>query len=161
MARRNGAGGARIEDVSFTRVQNPFAARHADHMPRLSGDWSLVEICTVTLESGVVGVGETIVQYTWGRVPPGAAERVRGRTAFECLWDDSLGCGLQMAIWDAAGKQAGVPCHALFGQQVRSAAPMSWWCLDFSPEEWVEEARLAFAPTLACRSPCTSARRRS
>jgi L-alanine-DL-glutamate epimerase-like enolase superfamily enzyme len=48
-----------------------------------------------------------------------------------------------MAIWDAAGKQAGVPCHALFGPQVRAAAPISWWCLDFSPEEWVAEARLA------------------
>jgi L-alanine-DL-glutamate epimerase-like enolase superfamily enzyme len=31
----------------------------------------------------------------------------------------------------------------LFGQQVRAAAPISWWCLDFSPNEWVEEAKLA------------------
>jgi len=137
--------GARIEEVSFTLLQDPFTARHADHMPRLSGDWSLIEICKVTLESGVVGVGETVVQYTWGRVPPGAAARVQGRNVFECLWEDSLGCGLQMALWDAAGKAAGVPCHALFGQQVREAAPISWWCLDFTPEEWVAEARLAVA----------------
>lgn len=143
VAARNDDGGARIKEVSFTLLQDPFTPRHEDHMPRLSGDWSLVEICKVTLESGVVGVGETIVQYTWGRVPAGAAERVRGQSVFRYLWDDSLGCGLQMAIWDAAGKQAGVPCHALFGPQVRSAAPISWWCLDFSPEEWVAEARLA------------------
>jgi L-alanine-DL-glutamate epimerase-like enolase superfamily enzyme len=135
--------GARIEEVSFTLLQDPFTPRHADHMPRLSGDWSLIEICKVTLESGVVGVGETVVQYTWGRVPPGAAARVQGRNVFECLWEDSLGCGLQMALWDAAGKAAGVPCHALFGRQVREAAPISWWCLDFTPEEWVTEARLA------------------
>ncbi len=135
--------GARIKDVSFTVLRDPFAPRHAEHMPRLSGDWSLIELCRVTLESGVTGTGETILQYTWGRVPPGAAERVRGRNVFDCLWDDSLGCGLQMAIWDAAGRQAGVPCHALFGRQVRHAAPISWWCLDFTPEEWVEEAKLA------------------
>jgi L-alanine-DL-glutamate epimerase-like enolase superfamily enzyme len=129
--------------VSFTTLLDPFAARHAEHMPRLHGDWRLVEICRVTLESGVTGVGETILQYTWGRVPSGAADRVRGKNVFECLWDDSLGCGLQMAIWDAAGKQAGVPCHALFGRQVRDAVPISWWCLDFTAEEWMEEARLA------------------
>ncbi len=135
--------GARVKDVSFTIIQDPFTARHADHMPRLSGDWSLIEICRVTLESGVVGVGETIIQYTWGRVPAGAAERVKGRNVFDLLWEDSLGCGLQMAAWDAAGKQAGVPCHALFGAKVRERAPISWWCLDFSPEEWQEEAKLA------------------
>src|SRR5207249_1399625 len=75
--------GARIKDVSFTILRDPFSARHEDHMPRLSGDWSLVEICRVTLESGVVGVGETIIQYTWGRVPAGAADRVRGRNVFD------------------------------------------------------------------------------
>ena len=142
-APRRDDGGARIRGVTFTLLRDPFAPRHEDHMPRLSGDWSLVEICRVTLESGVVGVGETIVQYTWGRVPAGAGDRVRGRNVFECLWDDSLGCGLQMAIWDAAGKQSGVPCHALFGKQVRRAAPISWWCLDFAPDEWVAEAKLA------------------
>jgi L-alanine-DL-glutamate epimerase-like enolase superfamily enzyme len=135
--------GVQIKDVSFTILHDPFTPRHEDHMPRLSGDWSLIELCRVTLENGVVGVGETIVQYTWGRVPAGAAERVRGMNVFQCLWDDSLGCGLQMAIWDAAGKAAGVPCHALFGRKVRSAAPISWWCLDFSPEEWEAEAKLA------------------
>ena len=135
--------GARIKEVSFTVLRDPFSQRHDAHMPRLSGDWSLIEVCQVTLESGVVGVGETIVQYTWGRVPAEAAGRVTGRNVFECLWDDAVGCGLQMALWDAAGKQAGVPCHALFGRKVRDAAPISWWCLDFSAPEWVEEAKLA------------------
>ncbi|MGI8422549.1 MAG: mandelate racemase/muconate lactonizing enzyme family protein [Chloroflexota bacterium] len=135
--------GARIKDVTFTIIQDAFTERHADHMPRLSGDWSLIEICRVRLESGVEGIGETIIQYTWGRVPAGAADRVKGQNVFDLLWDDSLGCGLQMAIWDAAGKQAGVPCHALFGAKVRDRAPISWWCLDFSPEEWQEEAKLA------------------
>jgi L-alanine-DL-glutamate epimerase-like enolase superfamily enzyme len=137
--------GSQVREVSFTLLRDPFSARHEDHMPRLSGDWSLVQICRVTLESGVIGVGETIVQYTWGRVPADAAGRIQGKNVFECLWDDSLGAGLQMALWDAAGKQAGVPCSALFGQSVRRAAPISWWCLDFSTEEWLEEAKLAIS----------------
>lgn len=137
--------GGRIQEITFTLIQDPFSPRHERHMPRLSGDWSLIEICRVTLESGVVGIGETVIQYTWGRVPAGAAERVQGRNVYECLWDDHLGCGLQMALWDAAGKQAGVPCHALLGEQVRTQAPISWWCLDFDTEEWLEEARLALA----------------
>jgi L-alanine-DL-glutamate epimerase-like enolase superfamily enzyme len=145
MARAQDSSGARVAEVSFTRLQDPFAPRHAEHMPRLSGDWSLIEVCRVRLENGVEGVGETVLQYTWGRVPAGAGERLRGRNVFDCLWEDSLGCGLQMALWDAAGKAAGVPCHALFGRQVRAAAPISWWCLDFTPEEWVEEARLALS----------------
>lgn len=135
--------GARVRDVSFTLLRNPFAVRHEDHLPRFSGDWSLIQICRVTLESGVVGIGETVVQYTWGRVPADAAGRVQGKNVFGLLWDDSLGCGLQMALWDAAGKHAGVPCYALFGKPVRRTAPISWWCLDFSAEEWVEDAKLA------------------
>jgi L-alanine-DL-glutamate epimerase-like enolase superfamily enzyme len=136
-------GGAQIKNVDFTMLQVPFAARHADHMPRLGGDWSLIEICRVTLQSGVTGVGDTIVNYTWGRPTEAIAGRVRGRNVFELLWDDSVGSGLQRALWDAAGKQAGVPCHRLFGAKVRDAVPLSWWCLDFTPEEWQEEARLA------------------
>src|SRR5688572_26200215 len=42
--------GARIKAVSFTVLRDPFTPRHEDHMPRLSGDWTLVEICRVTLE---------------------------------------------------------------------------------------------------------------
>ena len=59
-------GGAIITAVRFTRIQDPFTARHDVHMPRLSGDWSLIEVCEVELASGVTGVGETIIQYTWG-----------------------------------------------------------------------------------------------
>ncbi len=143
-------GGAIITAVRFTRIQDPFAARHDVHMPRLSGDWSLIEVCEVELASGVTGVGETIIQYTWGGVPREAVARVVGRNVFSLLWDDTLGCGLQMAIWDAAGHQAGVPSHALFGKQVRDAAPISWWCLDFDDAEWVAEAELAVGLGYTC-----------
>ena len=50
------------------------------------------------------------------------------------MWDDSLGAGLQMALFDAAGKAAGVPCYRLLGQKVREWCPISWWWIDMSPD---------------------------
>ena len=144
------ADGATITAVRFTRIRDPFTPRHDIHMPRVSGDWSLIEICEVELASGVVGVGETIIQYTWGGVPRDAVAKVVGQNVFTQLWDDSYGCGLQMALWDAAGHQAGVPSHAFFGKQVRDVAPISWWCLDFDEDEWVAEARLAVSLGYTC-----------
>ena len=100
MTGRNGSLDARTHDldatitaIRFTRIQDPFTPRHDVHMPRLSGDWSLIDVCEVELASGVVGVGETIIQYTWGGVPRDAVARVVGRNVFTVLWDDSLGCG--------------------------------------------------------------------
>jgi hypothetical protein len=43
-----------------------------------------------------------------------------------------------------------VPSHALFGKQVRDAAPISWWCLDFDDAEWVAEAELAVGLGYTC-----------
>jgi hypothetical protein len=54
-------------------------------MPRFDGDWSLIEVCEVDLASGVTGVGETILQYTWGGVPREAVARVVGRNVFSLL----------------------------------------------------------------------------
>ena len=77
--------------------------------------WSEVEVIRVITDAGVVGYGETVQNYTWGRVPD-TSEPI-GRSPFELMWDDSLGAGLQMALFDAAGKLAGVPVYRLLGQQ--------------------------------------------
>jgi len=68
---------------------------------------------------------------------------VLGQNLFDHLWDDSLGAGLQMALFDAAGKALGVPCHRLLGTQHRDACPISWWSQDMSPEHWARQAKLA------------------
>ena len=57
----------RITDVELIPLQVPFSPRHATHMQRLGGDWSLIEVWRVTTDSGHVGYGETIAEYTWGR----------------------------------------------------------------------------------------------
>ena len=103
--------------------------------------WSEVDVIAVELDSGVVGFGETIWHYTWGR--PDNPRAVIGRNPFDIMWDDRLGAGLQMAVLDAAGKEAGVPVHRLLGPQCRSLCPISHWGHDMPPDLYAEEARLA------------------
>ena len=62
--------------------------------------WQIVEVIVVTTDDGSVGYGETLPHYTWGKVSDAALERVRGCNPAALLGDDSLGSGLQMAIYD-------------------------------------------------------------
>jgi L-alanine-DL-glutamate epimerase-like enolase superfamily enzyme len=59
------------------------------------------------------------------------------------MWRDDLGAGLQMAMFDLAGKLAGVPIHALLGEQVRTHCPISYWHHDASPATYEGQARRA------------------
>jgi L-alanine-DL-glutamate epimerase-like enolase superfamily enzyme len=61
------------------------------------------------------------------------------------LWNDSLGHGLQHALWDLAGKAAGMPTHYLLGTQVRDRCPIAWWCRDMPAADWASEAQRAVA----------------
>ena len=133
---------ARVTAVERTRLWVPFVERISRDMERAGiHTWSEVELLEVRTDAGVSGWGETIENYTWGRAA--ADERVIGRAPQELIWDDSLGAGLQMALLDAAGKLAQVPVHALLGQQVRSACPLSFWDHDMAPERYAAEAREA------------------
>ncbi|OGV82602.1 MAG: hypothetical protein A3K18_08145 [Lentisphaerae bacterium RIFOXYA12_64_32] len=135
-----------IKKVERTWVSVPLKPRHARHLTRENWDWTVFEVLRLRTDSkALVGYGETMCYYTWGRVPEAQAERVIGHSPFEFLWDDRLGAGLQMAIHDLAGKAAGVPCHRLLGQMVRDACPVSWWTNDMSTEDWVEEIREALS----------------
>ena len=100
--------------------------------------WSEVEVTIVELESGVTGIGETIQNYTWGRSVDHQA--VVGGNPFELMWQDRLGAGLQMALLDAAGKEAGVPVARLLGEPCRTHCPVSHWGHDMPPELYRQEA---------------------
>ena len=140
-----GASDFTIAAIERIRVDVPFHERCADRMTVRGNGWSVSDIYRVELACGAVGVGETIVGYTWGASAEARVEASRGRSVFDLLWDDGLGAGLQMACFDAAGRAAGVPCHRLMGPQYRDACPVSWWSQDAKPEEWVAEARAAEA----------------
>src|SRR5205807_56945 len=114
-------------------------------MARDLRNWGISEVIRLETDSSVVGFGETLPYYTWGRVSEAAAQKVIGRNPLELLWDESLGAGLQMAVWDAAGKAAEVPCYRLIGPKARDECPVSWWAIDMPPEDWAGEALDAVA----------------
>jgi L-alanine-DL-glutamate epimerase-like enolase superfamily enzyme len=110
--------------------------------------WSEIEVIRISTDAGVIGYGETIQNYTWSRVD--IAERVLGRSPFELMWDDTLGAGLQMALFDTAGKLAGVPIYRLLGHKVREWCPVSFWDHDMSPEKYEIEAKVAVSLGYDC-----------
>jgi L-alanine-DL-glutamate epimerase-like enolase superfamily enzyme len=133
----------RITNVERLLVDIPFYDIPERNMDRHTGSWRISEVCRVETDAGLVGYGETLPNYTWGRVTDAAIARVIGSSPETHMWDDHLGAGLQMALFDLAGKAAGVPVHRLLGSQVRQWCPLSWWCIDMPPEDMAAEAKQA------------------
>ena len=144
------AHGAVVSDSHFevTEVERSTVKLQYRETPRRNMDrelphWRFIELCRVKLRSGQTGVGETMLFYTWGAPTDQDVKRVVGRHAVDVMWDDTLGAGLQMALFDAVGKTAGVPVHALLGRTVHSRTPLSWWNIDTSAEDMQRECREA------------------
>src|SRR6266481_5170676 len=134
-----------VKKIDKTWINVPFRPVPARNMIRELPHWTVFVIYKVTLACGVVGFGETMQFYTWGTVSDEAIARVMNRKAADFLWDDSLGCGLQQALFDAVGKANGVPVHRLLGNQVRERGFISWWAIDQPAEDWVLECKDAVA----------------
>ena len=128
----------RVERIVVNAGHTPRAGRH---MRRGLASWALSEVCKVVTDNGLVGWGETLPNYTWGVVTDEAVDRATGANPADLLWDDSLGAGLQQAMFDLVGKFVGVPAHRLMGSAVRSLCPLAWWCYDMPPDDWAAEAR--------------------
>jgi len=131
-----------VLDVERIVVNVPFTPRCSKWNAREVWQWRVSEIIRLTTDSpDVTGYGETILHYTWGRVPDDAIERVRGKRLADLLGDDTLGAGLQMAVYDAVGKALGVPVYRLFNHpKVRDWCPISWWNIDMPADEFAAEA---------------------
>ena len=97
----------RIQEVERITVRVPFTERVSRWNALLVWQWQIVEIIRVTTDDGSVGCGENLPHYTWGQTSDQALEGVRGRNPAELLGDDSLGAGLQMALYDVVGKALG------------------------------------------------------
>ncbi len=128
-------------DISFHEV--PFTRHSNQHLMYWLPQWRIIQICKLTLDNGIVGWGETVHNYTWAQVPEQIERRIRNRPAAELMWDDSLGAGVQMALFDVVAKGLGVPVYRLLGTKVRDWCPISWWHMDMPPEDWAEECRQA------------------
>ena len=132
-----------VQDIDRIWVRVPYREVPARNMIRELPHWTIFELCRVKLANGVEGVGETMCFYTWGEVTDDDVKRALGREATEIMWDDSLGAGLQMALFDAVARSLDAPIHHLLGEQVRSQAFVSWWSVDMSPADWLSECQLA------------------
>ena len=61
---------AKVVDVERILLVIPFHERIRREMERARiHTWSEVEVIRVTTDAGAVGYGETVQNYTWGRVP--------------------------------------------------------------------------------------------
>lgn len=136
--------GTTIERVERYPVEVPFREVPGRNMDRELPHWRYFEVLEVELADGSVGYGETMLFYSWGETTDADVKRARGSNAAALLWDDSLGPGLQMALFDAVGKSLNVPVHALLGEKRHDHTPISWWCIDMPAEDWVREAERAF-----------------
>ena len=110
--------------IDRVTVQVPFRATPQRNMARELPHWKYSEIVTVRLQSGQEGFGETLLYYTWGATSDQAVARAMGKNAASLMWDDSLGAGLQMALFDAVARACDVPIHRLLGPQVHSHTPL-------------------------------------
>jgi L-alanine-DL-glutamate epimerase-like enolase superfamily enzyme len=130
-----------VKQVERIWVDVPYRPVPRRNMIRELPHWTIFELCKVTLECGVVGIGETMVFYTWGNVTDASVARTLGQPATALLWDDTLGAGLQMALFDAVGKALDRPVYEFLGQKVRDDALLSWWSIDLPAEDWLAECR--------------------
>jgi L-alanine-DL-glutamate epimerase-like enolase superfamily enzyme len=133
-----------IAGIERTTLHVPFREVPGRAMSRELPHWRYTELCEVVLKSGARGFGETLLYYTWGPTGDDDVKRAMGKNAAALLWDDSLGAGLQTALFDAVGRAMGVPVHALLGQKVNERTPLSWWNIDTSPEDMASECATAF-----------------
>ncbi len=134
-----------VDKVETVWLELPFRAVPARRMFAENYEWKYFQIQKVTLACGVTGFGETMPYYTWGVPTEEKFAYARGRNAAELMWDDSLGAGLQMALFDAVGRATDVPVYRLLGARQRDRAFISWWDLDMTGEDWTAECREAIS----------------
>ena len=135
----------KIESIERIWIELPLKPVPWRNMVREIAHWRLFEICRVRLDNGVEGVGETMPFYTRCEVTDAAVERAQGADPVQFMWDDSLGFGLQMALFDAVGKSLDTPAWALLGHKVRDLCHIGWWAIDMPADDWISECREAIA----------------
>jgi L-alanine-DL-glutamate epimerase-like enolase superfamily enzyme len=134
-----------VSKIETIWLELPFRPVPGRRMFAENYEWKFFQIQKVTLACGVTGFGETMPYYTWGVPTEENFAYARGRNAAELMWDDSLGAGLQMALFDAVGRALDVPVYRLLGTRQRTRAFVSWWDLDMTGEDWAAECREAIS----------------
>ena len=114
-----------------------YAPRVVRAMQRAQTHDERVTVYRIETDNGLVGWGDTQGQG-------GDISRLKGTNPWSLINDDGVGnLGVQMALLDLCGKEAGVPVHHLIGRKHRDRCPISWWDIDMPAEDWAAEAREA------------------
>lgn len=132
-----------VKSIKRTTAKFEYRETPRRNMDRELPHWRFTEICEITLASGKVGVGETLLYYTWGVPSDKDVQNAIGKNALNIMWDDDLGAGLQMALFDAVARTIDAPIHHLLGQQVHERTPLSWWNIDTSAKDMAAECQEA------------------
>jgi L-rhamnonate dehydratase len=156
-----GARAAQIRRVSYRRVFVPFEQEiHWSAGTRPGTTRIVVEIET---DEGLRGLGETICLLEF--VEPVLANTIiplvtgEDSTQIERITKKIEGagyyhhkramvaalCGLEMALWDLAGKRAGLPLHQLWGGSFRGSVPMIGYLQSNDYEKLSAEASRLYA----------------
>ncbi len=131
----------KIERVEITTLDVPHTN---DHLQYWIPQWRIINVCRLVMDNGVVGWGES-VKHAMGAIPEDVADRIVGREAASLLWQDELGYAVQIALFDAVGKNLNVPVHRLLGSKVRDWCPISWWTIDMPAPDWAQQCAEAVA----------------
>jgi muconate cycloisomerase len=154
--------GARIRIMKITRVEAfairaPRAQRFAAAQAVLThSDFALVVVDT---DAGVTGYGEVSSALSYYRLGPSHAYDINAYLGPALIGEDPLGIpalvermdqvlrgarqaksGIDMALWDIAGKAASLPVYRLLGGKARHAVPLNWTVGFMQPEEAAAEA---------------------
>lgn len=135
--------GLRVKDIRRTTLKVPYRTVPARNMARELPHWKYIEVFEVELASGHIGFGETLLWYTFQATVDKNVAFARGKNAAAIMWDDDLGAGLQMALFDAVARAMDVPVHALLGKKINTTTPVGWWNIDLPPEDVASEAKTA------------------
>jgi L-alanine-DL-glutamate epimerase-like enolase superfamily enzyme len=133
----------KITQATRIALNIPFYAdRVRAAMHRAQSASERVYVYRVESDNGLVGWGDAEAS-----VP---VEGLIGKNPYAIMHDDRIGHGPQVAVLDLAGKDAGVPVHALIGTKLRDRCPLSWWAIDMPPADWAVEARESIKHGYTC-----------
>lgn len=145
----------KITDIQTFAVELPQAYPIAPYQSRYRAASSTGAVLfRIETDAGVVGWGETPQRYLGEPLTSGEADKIReqllGRDpmAIEWLYADAgldggyVQSGVEMAMWDIAGKVCGQPLYQLFGGLYRERVELAACMGIRPPEQAAEIARL-------------------
>ncbi len=147
----------KITRIEAFPIRAPRSHRFAAAQAVLThSDFALV---TVDTDAGITGYGEVSSALFYYRLGPSHAQDINAYLGPALVGEDPLGIpalvermdrtlrggrqaksGIEMALWDIAGKAAGLPVYRLLGGKTRPAVPLNWTVGFMEPDEAAAEA---------------------